>query len=512
MKMAYWKWTIAALSCFLVCQAGLLAQGVTASVNDPGLENKLRELVTGERVLLSGLDLYSGQPAAELDLRRFEVFTSDARIVVHGEAGEQVLPAPANLYMGGGIKGDPQSRALLTILEDGTMRGLIHRPGHYWILGAGQKAGVLGSGLYVRAMEPEELEGPGGVFNCSSDELPGIGAATKRKKPARKAVPKTVYRGGSATYEARIAIESDWEYYNNFGNTTDATNYAGDLIAYSSVMYTAELDTSMSISHLSLWTMPGDPWAEFSTVCGLFEFGRYWNDNNGAIDRTAAHFLSGKSNGGGVAWVGVLCSGPFNTNTSGAGCGLAPAVDNYGGAYGYSGDLNFNFDINNPSSVWDIVVVAHEIGHNFNSPHTMCYAGLEGNPNHIDTCADQCNNASCHCGANALPSGCPGNGMGCGTIMSYCHFLTGGLANVALTLGLGHPYGIAPERVPTRMGNHVVTMHGIDPDCLEPQSLPYETQLALWPDGITVIDLINAHPNLFRQSKSGEMLLGSAGR
>ena len=64
--------------------------------------------------------------------------------------------------------------------------------------------------------------------------------------------------------------------------------------------------------------------------------------------------LSGKSSGCGIAYVGVLCSSTVG--------------------YGVSSSLNANFDPANPvPPVWDIIVVSHEIGHNFNSPHTHCY-------------------------------------------------------------------------------------------------------------------------------------------
>jgi hypothetical protein len=35
--------------------------------------------------------------------------------------------------------------------------------------------------------------------------------------------------------------------------------------------------------------------------------------------------------------------------------------------------------------------------------------------------------------------------------MSYCHFLPPGNSNITQILGAGHPYGVAPERVPNRM-------------------------------------------------------------
>jgi hypothetical protein len=56
--------------------------------------------------------------------------------------------------------------------------------------------------------------------------------------------------------------------------------------------------------------------------------------------------------------------------------------------------------------------------------------------------------------------------------MSYCHLLGGGLGNITMTLGQGHPYGTAPSRVPARMRDHVVARAAINPLCLAPQTEP----------------------------------------
>lgn len=50
--------------------------------------------------------------------------------------------------------------------------------------------------------------------------------------------------------------------------------------------------------------------------------------------------------------------------------------------------------------------------------------------------------------------------------MSYCHLLGGGFSNISLNFGTGHLFGVAPERVPTRMGNHVASVAALTPSCL----------------------------------------------
>ena len=146
------------------------------------------------------------------------------------------------------------------------------------------------------------LAGPG--FTCASNQLsdplaPTVSPSIVARHSSFPSLPE-----GSTTYGAKIGVETDQEFLALFGGSTSAaTDYVGDLIAHNSSIYSDEVDTGMTVSHLSLWTS-SDPWAETSTTCGLFEFGRYWNDNNGGVERTIAHFMSGKNNGGGVAWRG----------------------------------------------------------------------------------------------------------------------------------------------------------------------------------------------------------------
>ncbi len=434
---------------FLAASLGDGWAQVSSLATDPNLGQAARSVGYGETFFVDGLQLSAVNQS--LRLHRFQVWADDARIIVHGDGGDVQYPVPKNAYFTGTIEGVARSRAFMTVMEDGRVRGVINQEGRYWLF---QRDDA--DGMQINELNDAQKEERS--FNCGTDTL----APTPQPKSsdAHHAVTETHALGGSGSYNVRIAVESDFEFYQKFGNATDATNYIGDILGYGSGIYGDEVDANLVIGDVSLWSTSSDPWAAADSNCGLFEFGAYWNQHNSGIARTTAHFFSGKSPNNGLAWVGVLCQGAFNYTTA---C-MSPNTGSYGGAYGFTSGLDADFNINSPTVVWDIVAVTHEIGHNFNSPHTHCYAGLEGNASPIDMCYGSQSGANCYSGATSLPCGMAS--AGCGTLMSYCHLLSGGLANLSLTFGLGHPHGVEPDRAPTRMNTHVVDQAGSFPSCI----------------------------------------------
>ena len=461
------RWILAAM---LALSAGpVFGAASPLQLDDPALPAALQAAARDEVVLRLEVPL-EAEASGVLELRPFEVFAADARLIVSRRDGEERLALPRTEYFRGTVAGRPGSRALVSVRESGEVRGVVAEGGRYWLLAPA--ASSLDGGDLPAFREVDvatELAEESGTFGCESDLLPPTERlflpAAGVTPPSARVDSRPVEGLGLPGYTARIAVETDFELYQRFDTETEMIDYIGDLFGFASTIYADEVDTSLLVSSISLWDNAGDPYAEPPGTCGLFEFGRYWNDNQSGVDRTIAHMLSGKNTNAGVAWVGVLCNGAFNTDHQGSCPGLSPNVDNYGGDYGYTGGIDGNFDIDNPAVIWDIVGVAHEVGHNFNSPHTHCYEGLGGNSAAVDNCfSGQCGQSGCFCGPASLPCGTTGGG--CGTIMSYCHFLGGGLANISMTFGQGHPWGVQPERVPSRMNDHVVSRAGADPSCL----------------------------------------------
>lgn len=404
---------------------------------------------TGSRIEVDGL-LRDGRRET-LQLTAFDAFTTDARVVVVRADGEEPLPLPNERYYRGRVLGDDASTVVLIVHADGRIEGALNDAVGRRLLRR------TGDTLSVTTAQDDGSHAP---FQCALHDHQQLTAPDVANSAATTAAGAP----DGSLYNARLAVETDTEFLARFGGSTaNATTYVGALVAYLSGVYVNQLDTQIQVSYLRLWTVP-DPYVETDAGCALLEVGKYWNDNMGAETRTTMHFFSGKSGQSGIAWIGVLCGGAFNTgpNNIGSNCPNLPGNQNYGGAYGITKGMAGNFNPGNPVIVWDSYAVAHEIGHNFNSPHTHCYGNIGGNASPVDQCEDfEAGQPGCFSGTPVLPGG-----AGSGTIMSYCHLLPGGFGNVSFTFGRGHGFGVAPVRVPDRMLAHVQQRAAQFPSCL----------------------------------------------
>lgn len=213
----------------------------------------------------------------------------------------------------------------------------------------------------------------------------------------------------AATHQMIVAFDTDNEFMQlKFSdNTTAATNYVAALVAVITPIY--ERDLAIKIVQGTLILRPSTTADPYTTNTGgnasvtyLNEFSSYWSANYGSVNRGLAQLLSGKqpgsSSASGIAWLHGLCS------TSN----------------GYSVAQVFKFAQQTASS--DVLVNAHEMGHNFGSPHTHC--PFDGAPP-IDSCYN--GEGGCYSGATSCPAPVTMGGIAnvTGTLMSYCHLLGG---------------------------------------------------------------------------------------
>lgn len=430
-----------ALTLLVPCNA--LAAPTFVNAAAPDLPDVARGVPMGGalRVFDLQLDQYG---TTALDLQRFGVFAAGATIEI---VGGPAVSVPNTAYFRGRVENSPNSSVFFAVPEKGKgrMHGVINDASGTWLLE--ENSGKPGFNTR-KADLAKELAGR--TFECAADGVNVTGAL-----PATAVAAAGI--AADIRYTAHMIIDTDYEFWQQFWGMPDnngnpartaaaATTYVGDLIAYASIAYEREIRTNLQISYLRLFATSADPYSANGNACGctgdgkLDEVQNVWKDD--PRPRTNVHFISGKSEGCGCAYIGVLCS--------------------QGSGYGASSSIGTGFNIDAPGFIWEGMVIAHELGHNFNSPHTHGYCNEYGIADPIDQCATAegaCSFTTLDLpGLDSLTGGVTADHPG--TIMSYCHQQPGGYANIAHNFGLYHPYGKATWREAAKMLAHVEASAG----------------------------------------------------
>src|ERR1700710_945909 len=145
----------------------------------------------------------TGETAA-LVLERFEVFASDAKIIVHGEAGDQVMPAPKHAYFRGVVEGKPDSRAFVAQLEDGTTQGMVSADGGVYLIGGDPaEAKAPGGPLQLHRVDSVLLKAARGEgFSCAEDKLAKIAGSAPVRDFTGAGIGTGVGAAGAAVTQA----------------------------------------------------------------------------------------------------------------------------------------------------------------------------------------------------------------------------------------------------------------------------------------------------------------------
>lgn len=340
---------------------------------------------------------YSQFGIAKLNLKRFDILKPDAKIVARTINGnEEVQLNDLAVSYKGEVEGLSNTLVSITFSKDNIL-GLMVSNDNNFILGSLNDRQGKPTGDYILYKE-SDLKIKNSFMCGADDEL-----SSEQIENMRRVISEKMNDAASTDlYVAEIAIEMDYSTYNTYGSSvTNATNYALALMSASSAIYMKEENVRFVIPYLRVWTTP-DPYTGTTSSALLNQFRAEWNANQQSVQRTLAHFITRRSgNLGGIAWLNALCS-------------------NVSSGYGY-GFSNTDGPIQPlPTYSWDVMVVSHEIGHNFGSPHTHS-CNWPGGP--IDSC--YATEGGCYTGP-VIPRN--------GTIMSYCHLTSGG---ISLTKGFG---------------------------------------------------------------------------
>ncbi|MFG0327545.1 MAG: M12 family metallo-peptidase [Phycisphaerales bacterium JB037] len=334
-------------------------------------------------MILEGFAL-DGGIRVDLELERTSAFASGALLLHATPNGVEALPAPTHDLYRGAVVGEEGSYVVLSFDDDG-VSGIIDMRGETWVISSGPHGAGLDPVVYNISTLPEGLINFRD-FICHAGDMP------------ENAELMTAADGAPTTLEnvikcrrTTVAIETDRELLNLFGGDTNAaTAYVELLVAANTEIYKRDINLRFEIGYMILYT-GSDPWNQGSTGNQLNQLRDYWVANNQSIERDLVHMFSGRGLGGGVAWLDNLCR-----------------------SYGYAVSANLNGAFPYPlqdrsNQNWDMMVTAHEWGHNMGTPHTHDY----------EPQIDGCGTNDCSLKDDS-------------TIMSYCHLCPGGLSNIRL--------------------------------------------------------------------------------
>jgi hypothetical protein len=287
------------------------------------------------------------------------------------------------LHYWGTVAGYPNTTVAFSFFPNEIMGVVMTPEGNYniGILNT-EKAGDKNA-LYV--LYNDRLSTTKNPFSCQVGDAP-----VKMKQEDINAFASTTCK------VVRIYFEADKDLHDKRGGVANTVTFITGFFNVVGAVYANEA-ISLELGDIKVWDTP-DPYITFTTTN---EFLTEFRNNQippNPFTWNLAHLVSTRLNIGGLAGLDVLCHNDRRRRS------------------GFSAIFNSFQPL--PTYSWTVLVVSHELGHNFSSPHTH-NCGWPGGA--IDGC--EATEGGCFRPPNANP----------GTIMSYCHIPT----SIDLNLGFG---------------------------------------------------------------------------
>jgi len=344
-----------------------------------------------------------GSQTVQLEMQRFSVTRADTRFLMGGASGQVEMSAPDVVMFRGRVSGEPSTHAFIAFTGAGAVNGYVTlADGQRYYVSTGRPTVALpatpeGNGKTARATAPRVAAKDAGTVTVSRESaggtwpenvpVCGTGEAHDLRIASPAAAARAVYgeRGPRVLF---VAVDTDLAFYGLFNNAAAAQAYIVQVVGAVSDIYMRDLDAELILTFSRLWPSGGEPFS----AADLAGFANYWEVNENSNAYHLIHLMSGRRDlaYGGVAYVSGSCSGY---------------------SYAIGGFLlgSFPTPVDDPDlGNWDVVVVAHEMGHNMGTYHTH-----DGYTPPID-----------QCGSLGIWQR--------SEIMSYCHTTPGGMLNIEM--------------------------------------------------------------------------------
>ncbi|MBB4805595.1 hypothetical protein HNP38_000867 [Chryseobacterium defluvii] len=325
---------------------------------------------------------FQGDKQITVELYKNQIFTNDFKVTTN--KGEIVQYTPG-VYYQGIVKGDNSSVVAFSFFDNDVVGVVSTMELGNVVLGK-----VKNSEDFV-SYSDSKLTGLN-PFVCEVDELAENQSQKISFDPAvsKKALTENCVR---VYYE--ICFKP---YQNNGSNTTTTANWLTAVHNNIATLYNND-NVKTALSEIYIWTTVDPYTGNPSTNLGNFR------NNRTSFNGDLAHLVNAPATTS-VAYLNSLCTA---------------------NRYAYSGISQTYSDV--PVYSWTIQAMTHEMGHGLGSPHTHACA-WNGNNTAIDGCGPQA-------GANEGCSGPIPSTSTKGTIMSYCHLISG--------VGISFANGFGPQ-------------------------------------------------------------------
>ncbi|MEP7269758.1 MAG: M12 family metallo-peptidase, partial [Saprospiraceae bacterium] len=361
-----------------------LKQATLLELNKAELQN-----ILDKRANTLNLKIPYLEQSFDVNLYQIDIFTDHFKVGTSGPDSTS-KSYKKGVYYTGTVSNDPGSFISLSFFEN-ELIGMISSK-KYGDINIG-KLNEHNDQDYIIFNDQDRFEQNN--FNCGTvDTISSIFKMDEIKRDLKNQV-----------LESRAAgcVGIDFEVANNIyvaksSNVTTVTDWLTSLFVHIKTIYTNE-QIDIKINYIYIWTTPDSYTKNVNnTSITLNELANLRKSRSANPEFTGnLHHLVLKSpsstSAAGVAWItsNPLCSDPYRFGLTFLWLDPVP--------------------VSLPYYLWDIGSVAHELGHNFGSPHTQSCDWAGGA---IDGCVTQ--EGSCHVGPLPSKDG--------GTIMSYCHLVS----------------------------------------------------------------------------------------
>lgn len=355
-----------------------------------------------------------------LDLYRVSVFSKEARIKTSDR--RSYLPDSNTQFYRGFIHGNLNSIAIVTIFENDVHVVFSDQSGNMRIQKTNDNNYII--------FKDDDIKIPKNIECYTPDTGTPISLDDQKEIDPRQMTGNCV----------QVYVECDHQSYLDNGSSVPNTEaWVSALWNEVETLYANE-SIPVEVSDVFIYTA-WDPYIGFNNTGDILTAFSAHIDTL-SYDGRLAHFLTTRTLGGGIAYLDVLCSEQYQCAVS---ANLSTTIVHF------------------PTYSWTVEVVTHEMGHNLGSYHTHACV-WNGNNTQIDDCGNvwAVNTGNPVEGAQCFN---PNNpilpGSGGGTIMSYCHLISG------VGIGFNNGFGTLPGNVIRNRYNNATCNTGTcsPPDC-----------------------------------------------